>query len=77
MDTKSAAFDLVQQRIVDQLPAFAASLDVFSCIELPIRIALLAGAVLEIVNQRIDIQGGDVRIGRKVVPGIEQSRLGQ
>src|SRR5712691_236020 len=61
----------MQQRVVRVFASLLALLEVKPRVEIWVRIAALARTRLQIMDQRINIALGDVRVGLEIVFGVE------
>ncbi len=63
----------MQQRVGELLAALLALFEVKGGIEIRVRVAALARAFLEIMDERVDVALRDVRIGLYVMFGVEEA----
>src|SRR5216684_1740846 len=62
----------MHQRVLRLLSPCPALFEVKTGVEIRVRVASLAPALLKVMNQRVDVALGDVRVSRQIVFGVEQ-----
>ena len=63
----------MEQRVGGFLPALLALFEIKRGIEIRMRVAAFPRPFLQVMHQRIDVALFDVRIGREVMFGVEQT----
>jgi hypothetical protein len=62
----------VKQGIDRLLAAFGALLQVERAVKVAMRVAALARALLQIMDERINVALGDIRVGRQIILRVEK-----